>query len=189
MQDPAGPGVRVLRSRAVVRREPARTFSWPTAASRHIIDERLLGGPLRTQPSLGPATSACQTLCVPDESVTLALEIPAAERSGAHVRTCPRRSASAPMPSFHFPYTIRRNRKVRSSAALHENSCAPWNKGKLIGQKPPLKLAEIWTVRTQLRMAGIIRDPTQDLSRHVHQPARTANALPVVQAHALRTQQ
>jgi hypothetical protein len=30
----------------------------------------------------------------------------------------------------------------------------PWNKGKLIGQKPPLKLAEIWTVRTQLRIAG-----------------------------------
>jgi integrase len=38
--------------------------------------------------------------------------------------------------------------------AFHE----PWNKGKLIGQKPPLKLAEIWTVRTQLRMAGKTRD-------------------------------
>jgi hypothetical protein len=34
----------------------------------------------------------------------------------------------------------------------------PWNKGKLIGQKPPLKLAEIWTVRTQLRMARKTRD-------------------------------
>jgi integrase len=34
----------------------------------------------------------------------------------------------------------------------------PWNKGKLIGQKPPLKLAEIRTVRTQLRMAGKTRD-------------------------------
>ena len=31
---------------------------------------------------------------------------------------------------------------------------APWNKGKLVGQKPPLKLWEIWTVRTCLRMAG-----------------------------------
>jgi len=30
----------------------------------------------------------------------------------------------------------------------------PWNKGKLVGQKPPLKLPEIWTVRTRLRMAG-----------------------------------
>ena len=34
----------------------------------------------------------------------------------------------------------------------------PWNKGKLVGQKAPLKLAEIWTVRTQLRMAGKTRD-------------------------------
>jgi hypothetical protein len=30
----------------------------------------------------------------------------------------------------------------------------PWNKGKLIGQKPPLKLREIWTLRTRLEMAG-----------------------------------
>ena len=30
----------------------------------------------------------------------------------------------------------------------------PWNKGKLIGQKPPLKRIEIWTLRTRLEMAG-----------------------------------
>ena len=30
----------------------------------------------------------------------------------------------------------------------------PWNKGKLIGQKPPLKLREIWALRTRLEMAG-----------------------------------
>lgn len=35
---------------------------------------------------------------------------------------------------------------------------APWNKGKLVGQKPPLKLWEIWTVRTCLCMAGKTRD-------------------------------
>ena len=35
---------------------------------------------------------------------------------------------------------------------------APWNKGKLVGQKPPLKLWAIWTVRTCLRMAGKTRD-------------------------------
>jgi integrase len=35
---------------------------------------------------------------------------------------------------------------------------APWNKGKLVGQKPPLKLAEIWTVRTRLQMARKTRD-------------------------------
>ena len=34
----------------------------------------------------------------------------------------------------------------------------PWNKGKLCGQKPPLKLQEIWTIRIHLQMANKIRD-------------------------------
>jgi integrase len=34
----------------------------------------------------------------------------------------------------------------------------PWNKGRLAGQKPPLKLADIWAVRTRLRMTGKTRD-------------------------------
>jgi integrase len=34
----------------------------------------------------------------------------------------------------------------------------PWNKGKLIGQKPPLRLQEIWSVRTRLQMAGRTRE-------------------------------
>src|SRR2546428_4331997 len=28
----------------------------------------------------------------------------------------------------------------------------PWNKGKLLGQKPPLKLKEIWAVRIRLQL-------------------------------------
>lgn len=35
----------------------------------------------------------------------------------------------------------------------------PWNKGKLIGQKTPFKLKEIWAIRTRLRMAGRSRRP------------------------------
>ena len=34
----------------------------------------------------------------------------------------------------------------------------PWNKGKLIGQKPPLKLREIWAIRIRLQLAGRLRD-------------------------------
>ena len=34
----------------------------------------------------------------------------------------------------------------------------PWNKGKLIGQKPPLKLQEIWGIRIRLQMLGRTRD-------------------------------
>jgi hypothetical protein len=34
----------------------------------------------------------------------------------------------------------------------------PWNKGKLTGQKPPLKLREIWALRTRLQMASNVRE-------------------------------
>lgn len=34
----------------------------------------------------------------------------------------------------------------------------PWNKGKLIGQKPPLQLKHVWAIRTILRLDGHIRD-------------------------------
>ena len=34
----------------------------------------------------------------------------------------------------------------------------PWNKGRLIGQKPPLKLKEIWAIRIRLQFAGRLRD-------------------------------
>ena len=34
----------------------------------------------------------------------------------------------------------------------------PWNKGKLISQKPSLKLKEIWAIRIRLQIANHIRD-------------------------------
>ena len=30
---------------------------------------------------------------------------------------------------------------------------APWNKGKLVGQKLPLRLKEIWAIRIRLQLA------------------------------------
>ena len=33
-----------------------------------------------------------------------------------------------------------------------EGRVVPWNKGKLIGQKPPLKLKEIWAIRIRLQL-------------------------------------
>jgi len=33
-----------------------------------------------------------------------------------------------------------------------------WNKGRIIGQKPPLKLREIWSIRTHLQMDKSARD-------------------------------
>ena len=34
----------------------------------------------------------------------------------------------------------------------------PWNKGKLVGAKPPLRLSHVWSIRTKLQMEGLKRD-------------------------------
>ncbi|MBK8338192.1 MAG: recombinase XerD [Sterolibacteriaceae bacterium] len=34
----------------------------------------------------------------------------------------------------------------------------PWNKGKLVGQKPPLKPKDVWAIRFQLQSAHQVRD-------------------------------
>ena len=42
---------------------------------------------------------------------------------------------------------FKRSRRIRA-----------WNKGKLMGQKPPLKLKEIWSIRIRLQMSKRRRD-------------------------------
>ena len=42
----------------------------------------------------------------------------------------------------------------QSATPSHE----PWNKGKLVGQKSPLKLKDIWAVRIRLQIAKRIRE-------------------------------
>ena len=34
----------------------------------------------------------------------------------------------------------------------------PWNKGKLIGQRPALKLKEVWTIRIRLQLSGNVQE-------------------------------
>jgi integrase len=48
---------------------------------------------------------------------------------------------------------------------MHDNlngqvcrDAAPWNRGKLIGPKPPLKAKEIWSIRVRLQVAHRTRD-------------------------------
>ena len=42
----------------------------------------------------------------------------------------------------------------------HANVVArePWNKGKLIGQKPPLRPKQVWSIRTKLQIDERVRD-------------------------------
>lgn len=44
------------------------------------------------------------------------------------------------------------------ATASYEHRPAAWNKGKLIGQKLPLKLQEIWAIRIRLQLSQNTRD-------------------------------
>jgi integrase len=50
------------------------------------------------------------------------------------------------MQRDHIPVTPRSTRRP------------PWNKGKLIGAKPPLRPSHVWSIRTKLQMADRKRD-------------------------------
>ena len=58
----------------------------------------------------------------------------------------------------------KRSRRIRFRSINKESeietsqSREPWNKGKLIGQKPPLKLKDIWAIRIHLQLGKRIRD-------------------------------
>ncbi len=43
-------------------------------------------------------------------------------------------------------------------AVSHIARREPWNKGKIVGQKAPFKLKDIWTLRIRLQMDGRVRE-------------------------------
>lgn len=60
---------------------------------------------------------------------------------------------------------LQRDQVAGCAGRIHLNGCpksgvhfSAWNKGKLIGQKPPLKLKEVWAIRTRLQMEHNTRD-------------------------------
>jgi len=46
------------------------------------------------------------------------------------------------------------NSTINTPATTRE----PWNRGKLVGQKAPLKLKEIWAIRVRLQLGTNLRD-------------------------------
>ena len=54
----------------------------------------------------------------------------------------------------HFP---KRPGMVMESA-IKPPEHTPWNKGKLVGQKAPLRLRDIWAIRVRLQLAQRTRD-------------------------------
>lgn len=47
---------------------------------------------------------------------------------------------------------------ILQTEALIKSSRQAWNKGKLLGQKPPLKLKEVWEIRVRLQLSNNQRE-------------------------------
>ncbi|ANW00741.1 tyrosine-type recombinase/integrase [Bradyrhizobium icense] len=45
-----------------------------------------------------------------------------------------------------------------SSIVAATSGRVPWNKGKIIGAKPPLRPKHVWSIRTKLQVEGRVRD-------------------------------
>jgi integrase len=44
------------------------------------------------------------------------------------------------------------------AAISQHEGCKPWNKGKQLGAKPPLRTKHVWAIRTKLQLEGRTRD-------------------------------
>jgi len=70
--------------------------------------------------------------------------------------TAPGRAATFFNPSKYGSF--KNKGTVMENSTPTKTSNAPWNKGKLVGQKPPFKLKEIWAIRIRLELANNLRD-------------------------------
>jgi len=48
--------------------------------------------------------------------------------------------------------------EIEAQAKPSKPQREPWNKGKLIGQKPPLRAKHVWSIRARLQIEGRTRD-------------------------------
>ena len=62
---------------------------------------------------------------------------------------------AADLREICFPFTTGSKRCINSS---NTSPVDPWNKGRIIGQKPPLKPQEVWAIRARLQLKASIRD-------------------------------
>jgi hypothetical protein len=54
-----------------------------------------------------------------------------------------------------------------TGGSVCSRSYQPWNKGKLIGSKPPLQPKHVWAVRTRLQLLNRKRDWPSSISRSI----------------------
>jgi hypothetical protein len=48
--------------------------------------------------------------------------------------------------------------QIHTTEGREKSQRNPWNKGRLIGSKPPLRTHNVWSIRTRLQVEGHIRD-------------------------------
>lgn len=48
--------------------------------------------------------------------------------------------------------------EIHMTKEMTTQSRTPWNKGKIIGQKPPLKQKDVWAIRIRLQMSNQVRE-------------------------------
>lgn len=51
-----------------------------------------------------------------------------------------------------------------NTPAVIKPTRVPWNKGKLVGAKPPLRPSHVWSIRTKLQIEGQIEGKKRDLA-------------------------
>jgi len=66
--------------------------------------------------------------------------------------------ANLPKAGVRAGNTIELPSSLWESVMKTEQTREAWNKGKLIGQKPPLKSKDVWAIRIHLQNAHAIRD-------------------------------
>ena len=49
-------------------------------------------------------------------------------------------------------------KEIHAPVTAKPTSRASWNKGKLVGAKPPLRPSHVWSIRTKLQIEGKRRD-------------------------------
>ena len=79
-------------------------------------------------------------------------------------------SSCAPQPDINTRRrlsveTMEKTTTDRPSATYPNVGRAPWNKGKLIGAKPPLRPKHVWAIRTKLQLERDYRDLCRFLGR------------------------
>src|SRR6516162_4274364 len=60
----------------------------------------------------------------------------------------------------------------------------PWNKGKLIGAKPPLRPKHVWSIRTKLRGCDVVALKVEDVAPNGYAFGYSPGLLPAALTYA-----